>query len=229
MQTIFSFTLYKRVAFFLIFVSLVLVSVFVDFGYSFANLIILFVAVIAMILVFAPPLTLRIGGTIEADHDQQLTAEQKVDRMIVSAQNAKDRIYILAGEFNPAVFDNLDLVQALIDAADHGVDVRIITGDKEKSLPDFIEELDQNNANFMSKIKPYLKKNLIKMYVGPREVNHYHIFDNDIIVEKNHRPEQYSTWSFADNTWFIANKKSKEFVEKTSNRNFTDLSSLLAN
>lgn len=194
---------------------LLLVAGLIDFrGYRFINILLVIGAAISLTLAFVPSLSLRQrSGELAPDLDENGMAREKIEKLIEYVREAQERIYIVAGEFHPSVFNDGELGQALKDAAERGVDVQIIIGDRARSLDGLKAHILKTNKDFLEEIKPCLRNGCIKIYTGPRERDHFHILDRRVIVEERHHPGESSAWHYRENTWVLAEEEAAAFLD----------------
>lgn len=107
----------------------------------------------------------------------------KTEEIIEFVNKANNRIIITVGELSNTAFDNKALVEALAKAAARGVNVQIITGDRDGKNPEELKnELLSKKSNLMNARDNYLPEK-IKIYSGPRLGRHFSLFDDAVMIE----------------------------------------------
>ncbi len=192
-----------------------LVASVVDFGgYVIVNIVFIILAAFSLVAAFAPSFSLsHQKGDIAPAFDEYGMERAKIAKLIEFTQQAKDRIYMLVGEFHPSVFNSRALARALREAVKRGVKVRLIIGDRARSHEALRGHISETNSAFLDELKPAIDSRAFRIYFGPRQEKHFYIFDRIEMIEGVHPPDKASAWHFMTNTWLIADKDAVEFLE----------------
>lgn len=160
----------------------------------------LFISAVSLFFCWGPSLNNlfkhRPSGIIENKGEKERTdLQEKFKKFDHFSKNTIESIRLVVGEGR--LFLYKEIRDSLKEALKRSVKIEIIFGDYDRENDEeFWGALIQENVNFLIDFKDELLSRQIKIYYGPREEEHFYIFDggNRLIREPHPLGSSKPTW-----------------------------------